>query len=820
MLSRNNLLVGCGYFWAVLLICCAPVLHVSAQNHLKASGYERFDDGWHFALGEHSGAQSFHFNDHNWRLLDLPHDWSIEGKIDRNNPSGNAGGYFPTGIGWYRKTFKVPKDWQGKQLSIYFEGVYMNSEVFINGHSLGTHPYGFTGFSYELTPYLNFGGDNLIAVRVDNASQVNCRWYSGSGIYRHVWLALEDPVHVKQWGVYVTTPKVSPEVATVQIETSVSNTDKQAHTVIVGTNIMDATNRQVATDKSQEVKLAPGKDTAIIQRVKLRHPKLWGLQSPNLYTARIKLTTNGQKAKSRNQTVEIVEKPFGIRSIQFTPNKGFELNGQVVKLNGGCVHHDNGCLGAAAYDRAEERKVELLKKAGFNAVRTAHNPPSTAFLNACDRLGLLVIDEAFDGWRTDKNKYDYALYFDKWWKKDLDAMVLRDRSHPSVIMWSIGNEIIERKEPQAVKTAKMLSDEIKRMDPTRPVTSAMTTWDKDWQIFDPLMAVHDVAGYNYQLHRAEADHERVPSRIIVQTESYPRDAYNNWKLVNSHPYIIGDFVWTALDYLGESGIGRYYYPGEPTAEHWEGILFPWHGSYCGDIDLMGNRKPISYYRSLLYSNKEQLYLAVREPSPKTGEIKLTQWAVWPTWESWTWPGFEGRNIDVEVYCNYPKVRLYLNDQLVGEKSTNDSTAFKAIFTLPYQAGVLKAVGVKNGKEFDARILRTAGKVAKIILKADRDHIAADGQDLSYVQVRLVDKNGVIQPGADNLLSFDIKGPGSIIGVDNANLQDPAPYNATSRKAWKGKALVVIKSERAAKGDIHLTVHAKGLPDAHLVISSE
>ncbi|GAB3366368.1 hypothetical protein GCM10027566_37900 [Arachidicoccus ginsenosidivorans] len=820
MLSRNNLLVGCGYFWAVLLICCAPVLHVSAQNHLKASGYERFDDGWHFALGEHSGGQSVHFNDHNWRLLDLPHDWSIEGKIDRNNPSGNAGGYFPTGIGWYRKTFKVPKDWQGKQLSIYFEGVYMNSEVFINGHSLGTHPYGFTGFSYELTPYLNFGGDNLIAVRVDNASQVNCRWYSGSGIYRHVWLALEDPVHVKQWGVYVTTPKVSPEVATVQIETSVSNTDKQAHTVIVGTNIMDATNRQVATDKSQEVKLAPGKDTAIIQRVKLRHPKLWGLQSPNLYTARIKLTTNGQKAKSRNQTVEIVEKPFGIRSIQFTPNKGFELNGQVVKLNGGCVHHDNGCLGAAAYDRAEERKVELLKKAGFNAVRTAHNPPSTAFLNACDRLGLLVIDEAFDGWRTDKNKYDYALYFDKWWKKDLDAMVLRDRSHPSVIMWSIGNEIIERKEPQAVKTAKMLSDEIKRMDPTRPVTSAMTTWDKDWQIFDPLMAVHDVAGYNYQLHRAEADHERVPSRIIVQTESYPRDAYNNWKLVNSHPYIIGDFVWTALDYLGESGIGRYYYPGEPTAEHWEGILFPWHGSYCGDIDLMGNRKPISYYRSLLYSNKEQLYLAVREPSPKTGEIKLTQWAVWPTWESWTWPGFEGRNIDVEVYCNYPKVRLYLNDQLIGEKSTNDSTAFKAIFTLPYQAGVLKAVGVKNGKEFDARILRTAGKVAKIILKADRDHIAADGQDLSYVQVRLVDKDGVIQPGADNLLSFDIKGPGSIIGVDNANLQDPAPYNTTSRKAWKGKALVVIKSERAAKGDVHLTVHAKGLPDAHLVISSE
>ena len=817
MLNCNNLPVGWGFFWGVLLICCTSIIHVCAQNHRPASGYELFNEGWHFALGEHSGAQSVSFNDRSWRILDLPHDWSIEGKIDKNNPSGSAGGYFPTGIGWYRKTFKVPKDWKGKQLSIYFEGVYMNSEVFINGHSLGIHPYGFTGFDYDLTPYLKFGVDNLIAVRVDNSSQVNCRWYTGSGIYRHVWLDLENPVHVKHWGVYITTPKVSAEVATVQIETSVGNTDKQVHTVIVGTTIVDTRGRHAATNKPLTIKIAPGTDTAIIQTIEVQSPKLWGLQSPNLYTARIELTT---LEGNRKPSLQRIEKSFGIRSIQFTPSKGFELNGQAVKLNGGCVHHDNGCLGAAAFDRAEERKVELLKKAGFNAVRTAHNPPSTAFLNACDRLGLLVIDEAFDGWRTGKNKYDYALYFDKWWKKDLDAMVLRDRSHPSVIMWSIGNEIIERKEPQAVKTAKMLSDEIKRMDNTRPVTSAMTTWDKDWEIFDSLMAVHDVAGYNYQLHRAEADHARVPSRIIVQTESYPRDAYANWKLVKTHPYIIGDFVWTALDYLGESGIGRYYYPGEPTGESWERNLFPWHGSYCGDIDMMGDRKPISYYRSLLYSDKQQLYLAVREPNPKNGEIKETQWAVWPTWESWTWPGFEGKNIEVEVYSRYPKVRLFLNDQLIGEKSTNESSAFKALFTVPYQAGVLKAVGIENGKEVDAKMLRTADKVAKIILKADRDHIAADGQDLSYVKVELVDKNGIIQPSAEDLLSFDIKGPGSIIGVDNANLQDPVPYNATSRKAWKGKALVVIKSEREAKGDIHLTVHAKGLPDASLAIKSE
>ncbi|WP_225974612.1 sugar-binding domain-containing protein [Arachidicoccus ginsenosidivorans] len=596
MLSSNKLSSNWRHYFFALLLCWGLVSQVNAQNLQQGFGHELFDNAWHFALGDYSDANNPGFNDRSWRILDLPHDWSIEGKIDKNNPSGSAGGFFPTGIGWYRKTFKVPEDWKGKQLSIYFEGVYMNSEVFINGHSLGIHPYGFTGFDYDLTPYLKFGGDNLIAVRVDNSSQVNCRWYTGSGIYRHVWLDLKNPVHVKHWGVYITTPKVSAEIATVQIETSVGNTDKQVHTVIVGTTIVDTRGRHAATNKPMTIKIAPGTDTAIIQTIEVQRPRLWGLQSPNLYTARIELTT---LEGNRKPSLQQIEKSFGIRSIQFTPSKGFELNGQAVKLNGGCVHHDNGCLGAAAYDRAEERKVELLKKAGFNAVRTAHNPPSTAFLNACDRLGLLVIDEAFDGWRTGKNKYDYALYFDKWWKKDLDAMVLRDRSHPSVIMWSIGNEIIERKEPQAVKTAKMLSDEIKRMDNTRPVTSAMTTWDKDWEIFDPLMAVHDVAGYNYQLHRAEADHARVPSRIIVQTESYPRDAYANWKLVESHPYIIGDFVWTSLDYLGESGIGRYYYPGEPTGEPWERNLFPWHGSYCGDIDMMGieNRSPITevYY---------------------------------------------------------------------------------------------------------------------------------------------------------------------------------------------------------------------------------
>ena len=370
-------------------------------------------------------------------------------------------------------------------------------------------------------------------------------------------------------------------------------------------------------------------------------------------------------------------------------------------------------MGAAAFDRAEYRKVELLKAAGFNAVRTAHNPPSEAFLQACDELGLLVIDEAFDGWKAKKTPYDYGLYFDKWWKKDLRAMVLRDRNHPSVIIWSIGNEVIERKEPEAVEIAHMMAQEIKKLDTIRPVTSAMTTWDNEWEIFDPLMEAHDVCGYNYQLHRAPSDHKRVPSRIIVNTESYPANAFNIWKLVNKNDYILGDFVWTAMDYLGESGIGAWYYPEENADEHWQSDRYPWHGAYCGDIDLTGWRKPISHYRSLLYNDNEKLYLAVKEPNPENGRIKTTAWAVWPTWESWTWPGFEGKDIEVEVYSKYPKVRLYLNNKLIGEQATTVKQQFKATFSVPYSPGRLKAVGVRNGKEIESLVLQTSGNPAKL-----------------------------------------------------------------------------------------------------------
>ncbi len=782
----------------------------NAQKSDKIERKQLFDYNWKFYQGDTAAAKSKNFNDVGWRSLDLPHDWSIEGKINPKNPAGGSGGYLPAGIGWYRKTFKVPNEWRGKKVSIYFEGVYMNSEVFINGKSLGIYPYGYSSFSYDLSSYLNFNNENVIAVRVDNSQQLNSRWYSGSGIYRHVWMMVTDAVHIANWGVSITTRDVAPKKATVQIKTLIKNETGLPQSVVVSTRLQDA-NAKDAGNNQISVEVGPNSEKEICQSIIVVTPRLWTPEIPYLYDAKTQVVQN-------KKVVDGTKTNFGIRSIKFTAENGFQLNGKTIKMNGGCMHHDNGCLGAAAFDRAEERKVELLKEAGFNAVRTSHNPPSEAFLNACDRLGLLVVDEAFDCWRSGKNKYDYAQYFDHWWKRDLDAMVLRDRNHPSIIMWSIGNEIVERGSPEAVETAKMLADAVKKIDTTRPVTSAIVEDGKAWATLDPLMAAHDVGGYNYHLGSAPSDHQRVPSRIIMQTESYPKDAFANWKLVENNNYVIGDFVWTAVDYLGESGIGRWYYSNEIPGEHWEHDLFPWHGAYCGDVDLIGWRKPISHYRSMLYNNTEKLYLAVREPNPEPLEIKNTWWSVWPTWESWTWPEYAGKDIQVEVYSKYPKVRLYLNNKLIGEKPTTDGQEYKAEFTVAYAPGLLKAVGVENDKEVESTILRTSGEAAKIQLTADRKEIIANGQDLSYVTIELMDKDGMFQPNAANRLNFTIAGPGTIAGVANADMKDTDSYVGNTRKAWHGQALVVIRSTQGV-GDIKLTVSSSGLSGAVLNIKS-
>lgn len=797
--GNNRLLITLVFFCGICLNANAYL----EDNYRK----QLFDYGWKFALGDYSDASSIHYNDNDWRTLDLPHDWSIEDRTDPANPMGNDGGYFPAGIGWYRKSFELPSTYKDKKVGIYFEGVYMNAEVFVNGKSVGMHPYGYSSFYYDLTSYLRYGEKNIIAVRVDNSQQKNCRWYTGSGIYRHVWLTTTNPVHINHWGVAITTPEVNESKAVVQVKTVLRNETSSGRRVTLTTQLRRG--EEEAGKGENAVELPANGTKEVIQTISVLRPALWSPASPELYKAYLTVSEAGN-------TLDHTTETFGIRTITYSAEKGLFLNGKRIILNGGCLHHDNGLLGAAAYDRAEERKAELMKAAGFNAVRTAHNIPSEAFLHACDRLGLLVIDEPFDGWRDSKNKYDYSTLFDQWWQQDVESMVLRDRNHPSIFCWSIGNEVIERKKLEVVTTAKKLADHVHKFDSSRPVTSALAAWDNDWEIYDPLAAVHDIVGYNYSLHRAPADHQRVPSRVIMQTESYPRDAFANWALVEDNNYIIGDFVWTAIDYLGESGIGRYYYVGETEGEHYERNHYPWHGAYCGDIDLTGWRKPISHYRELLYNSEKKLYMSVKEPDHFYGKIKETLWSVWPTWESWNWPGHEGKEIQVEIYSRYSKVRLYLNDRLIGEQLTGREQQFKAVFTLSYEPGILKAVGVETEVEVEETIMKTSGNPAQIKLTADRTEIKADGQDLTFVTVEIQDKEGIIEPNANNHLSFDVKGTGVIAAVGNADLKDTDSYVGHQRKAWKGRAIVVVKSTQK-KGKIVLKVTSPGLIPATVTI---
>lgn len=783
----------------ILTLLLASITWLCSPTATAAQNARKFllDATWRFSLGDNPKASNISFDDSKWRTLTLPHDWSIEQQIDKDAPAGNDGGYYPTGIGWYRKEYVVPASMKGEKIFLYFEGIYMNSSIYINGKLVGGHPYGYTSFFCDATQAIIPGKKNIIAVRVDNSQQKNCRWYSGSGIYRHVWLIHTPKLYIGNWGVQIHTPQISDTEATVEINTLVKNETNHNKKIKVVTQLSGTSQANTI------VTIAANSEQRVKQLLHVKSPKLWNLTSPHLYEAQISICEN-------NKVIDNYSQKFGIRSIRYS-NKGFLLNGKKLNITGGCLHHDNGILGAAAFDRAEARKARLMKEAGFNAVRTSHNLPSEAFLNACDSLGLLVIDEAFDGWRDAKNKHDYSTLFDKYWQEDVEGMVLRDINHPSIIAWSIGNEVIERKKLEVITTARKLANKIREYD-NRPITSALASWDKDWEIYDPLAAEHDIVGYNYMIHKHEEDHKRVPNRVMWQTESYPKDAFKNWTLVNDLDYIIGDFVWTSIDYIGESGIGRWWYDGDVPGEHYHRPLFPWHAAYCGDIDLTGWRKPISHYRSMLYNDTEKLYLAVKEPDGYKGKINTGLWAVWPTWESWNWPGWEGKNIEVEVYSRYPIVRLYLDDHLIGEKAVNRNTEMKAVFTIPYQEGTLKVEGIENGTIKESKTLSSASAPAAIRLTAGNKDMIANGEDLAFVQVEVIDKNGNLCPNAEIKLSAAVTGQGSLAAMGNANIKDTDSYVNNTHKTWKGRALVIVRSSHK-KGKAALSIKADGIKGA-------
>ena len=707
--------------------------------------------------------------------VNLPHDWDIyEAPDPATGATKEGGGWYPAGKGEYKKQFKVESgEWKNKRVMLHFEGVYQKAEVFVNGQKAGQHAYGYTPFTVDITQYLyKDKRDNEVVVKVDNSEQPNCRWYSGSGIYRHVWLVTKKQRYIDEWSVKVTTPNI--------------------HTVNI----------------KAEVVMEDGTRKPIEKTIHVEQPRLWSPDDPYLYHTTIEAEG------------DVVPVTYGIRTIEYTAEKGFLLNGKPLKINGACLHHDDGVLGAMAFDAAEIRKVRLMKESDFNLIRTAHNPTTRAFLDACDSLGMLVIGEAFDGWRTAKNPYDYSTLIDSCYQEDIHAMVKRDRNHPSIICWSIGNEVIERKDIRVVTTARKLKQAILEEDNTRPVTEALCAWDDDWEIYDPHFEVLDIGGYNYMIHKHKSDHQRDPKRVMWQTESYPRDAFKNWKLVQEYPYIIGDIVWTGLDYLGESGIGRNYYEGERPGEHWrEGGQPDWHGAYCGDVDITGYRKPISIYREMLWKEAYDgefpsvLSIAVKEPDGYHGKIHQTAWSVWPTWSSWNWPGWEGKPIDVEVYTKAKEVKLYLNDQLIGTKAVSEDTEYKAVFTVPYEPGVLRAEASGRGT-----LLWTKGEPARLRLTPDRRVITADGQDLSFITVEVVDKYGWPCPDAAIPCEAIVKGEGSLLAFASADLKDREPYTSSKVTTWKGRALLVVRStEKKGKAQIRIK---STLPTATITIKSK
>lgn len=768
---------------------------------------ESFNKGWKFFLGDDSLARTATYNDAKWRNLTLPHDWSIEGNFNDKNNTTQAEGGLPAGIGWYRKSFVVPPSAQNKQIFIDFDGIYRNSEVWINGHYLGKRPNGYISFSYELTPYLKFGKANEIAVKVDNSAQPNSRWYSGSGIYRNVWLTTVNKTHFVKWGTFITTPQIAGQSAIVEVKTKLQN---RVGGAVLKTTIYNA-QHQVVTSAQQILKSAD--DSIAHLSLHIDRPILWSVDHPYLYKTELTLSKG-------NTVLDNEEINTGIRSFDFDANKGFSLNGQHLKIKGVCLHHDLGALGAAVNTYAIARELRIMKDMGCNAIRTSHNPPAPEFLELCDKMGFLVMDEAFDMWRKKKSKRDYSLDWPQWHKRDLEDQILRDRNHPSVFIWSVGNEIREQFDSTGISITRELVQIVKNIDPTRPVTSALSESDPKKNFIYKSGALN-LVGLNYHQEVYADFPKNYPGQKFIATETMsaletrgfydqPTDttrhwptsakapfkgnaemavtAYDNvaaywgstheetWKIIKKYDFLSGLFIWTGFDYLGE-----------PSPYPW-----PARSSYFGIVDLAGFPKDVYYMYQSEWTDKPVLHL-LPHWNWKSGEI-IPVWA---------------------YYSGADEVELFLNCKSLGVRKKNDDD-LHVEWKVPFEAGTLKAVSRKNGQIVKTEEIHTAGKPAKIHLSTDRKNINTTGTDLCYITVKVLDQEGNVVPQANNLIHFSIEGPGNIAGLDNGFEADLESFKGNTHKAYNGLALAIIQAH-TNKGTIKLKADSPGLSPAELTI---
>ena len=757
-----------------------------------------FDENWRFLKADAPGAEVATFDDSGWREVRVPHDWSIEGPFDQNNKTGGAGAFLPAGIGWYRKTFSMPPGSEESRAFIDFDGVMANSDVWINGFHLGKRPYGYVSFRYELTGHLNYGTkDNILAVRADNSAQPASRWYAGAGIYRHVRLVVTDPIHFDHWATFITTPRVSASEAEVHVQTSVINQSDAAKQATVETKILGPDGMGVVAARTKPQAIAPGKSIAFEQDLTVQAPLLWNLETPVLYSI-VTDVVSGKRIVDHQLT------RIGIREFHFDPATGFWLNGKNFKIKGICMHFDAGGLGTAVPLSVWERRVRLLQQVGVNAVRTSHNPPAPEFLDVCDRLGMLVMDEMFDCWTVAKNPYDYHLYFNEWSQIDTRDTVRRDRNHPSVILYSAGNEIHDTPKTElAHEILASLVSTFHQNDPTRPVTQALFRPNVSHDYDNGLADMLDVVGQNYRENEILAAHASKPARKILGTEN--GHDLKIWLALRDNPPYSGQFLWTGIDYLGES-------------RQWPVI-----GSSTGLLDRTGKPHGRGLERESWWSEKPVVHVVRR-----TGAAAATP----------TDPGYEAqpaRNRDslfpdwtpydpsthdetVEIYSNCEEVELVLNGRSLGSKPRHADDSPRT-WTVAFATGVLHAIG-KNGAHVVANDeLRTAGKPAKVILKAERQQLPNDWDDVSYVRAEVTDEYGVVVPTAKDQITFKISGPGTIAAVDNGDSNSHELFQVSQRQAYHGECIAVLRAT-ASRGLIVLIASAPGLQSGSASINAE
>jgi beta-galactosidase len=780
-----------------ILFSPAPVSAAAADARVT----QDFDANWLFSQGDFASAMMPAFDDRGWRQLNVPHDWSIEGPFGAEFGSGN--GFAPGGIGWYRKHFKLDADQKGRVVTIEFDGVYDYSEVWINGQLVGGRPYGFSSFQVDLTPFVKFGSDdNIVAVRVDHSRFADSRFYTGSGIYRNVRLVITDKLRIAHWGVSVTTPKIKSDSAIVRVETTVENSSADKGKFSLESDIVAPGGEIVASLTT--AKSAAGNSTqTLAQEIKILKPELWLLNSPTLYILK-------SRVKSGEAVVDETETPFGIRTATFDPDKGFLLNGVSTKLKGVCIHHDAGSLGAAVPDQVLERRLRLLKEIGVNAIRTSHNPPDPALLNLCDQLGLLVMDEAFDEFTPGKNKwvtgwnngvpghFGYSEIFDQWSVTDVSDLVRRDRNHPSIILWSIGNEVDYANDPfsdpalgedyrpqnppakDLLKCAAPLITAVKSLDRTRPVTAALANIKMSDAV--KLPELFDAVGYNYQEARYAADHKTFPKRIIYGSENGHQ--YDAWLAVKTNSYISGQFLWTGIDYLGE-------------ARAW-----PNRASGAGLLDLCGFKKPIGWFRQSLWSDKPMVYICAA-PNGGGGNNSREFGGA----ESWNWPA--NSTVTVRCFANCPEVTLKLNGKIIGTKTLSEAVNGVLSWQVPFEPGTLKAAGRANGQDVCDYTLKTAGTASRVELLPDAKEFRANGKDVCHVEFRIVDENGVRVPDAEPEVKFDLVGHAKIIGIGNGDLNNSENCQGDTHRAFQGRGLVILQAP-TSPGSFVLTATAPGL----------